>query len=156
MEQPLREHLRLRRSLASVHHSNPRSWTREEPSRREFPRLEIHCRARIRIGNRQYAGYLHNISQGGARLRTITPIRKLGAMILRLPDLPALRCELRWTDSYNAGVSFGTILTEEQMCQWAKTRVGEPNFSRADLTELVSADGTGTTPFEQGPATRSH
>jgi hypothetical protein len=35
------------------------------------------------IGSRHYAGYLHNISRGGAKLRTITPIRKVGAVLLR-------------------------------------------------------------------------
>ena len=105
-----------------MYHFNPQSWTTEEASRREFPRLEIHCRARIRIGNRQYAGYLHNISQGGAKLRTITPIHRVGAILLRLPDLPPLRCELRWTDSYNAGVRFGTLLPEETLLNWAYSR----------------------------------
>lgn len=70
----------------------------EEPGRR-FPRHEIQCRARIRIGTRHYAGYIHNISRGGAKLRTITPIRKLGRVVLRLPDLPPLQCRLRWTDA---------------------------------------------------------
>ena len=73
MEQSLREHLLLIRSSEAVYHSHPQTWATEDFSRREFPRLQIDCRARIRIGNRQYAGYLH-ISQGGAKLRTITPI----------------------------------------------------------------------------------
>ena len=105
-----------------MYHSNPQSWIAEEASRREFARLQIDCRARIRIGNRQYAGYLHNISQGGAKLRTITPIHRVGAVILRLPDLPPLHCDLRWTDSYNAGVMFGTKLSEDALLRWAETR----------------------------------
>lgn len=96
--------------------------TQHHPRRREFRRLNIHCRARIRIGDRQYAGYLDNISQGGAKLRTITPIRKIGTIILRLPDLPPLRCQLRWTDSYNAGVSFASALDEAELSKWAETR----------------------------------
>lgn len=78
--------------------------------RRKFPRFDVQCRARIHIGMRHYAGYLHNIGQGGAKLRTISPIRKPGKVILRLPDLPPLSCELRWTDSYNAGVAFEVSL----------------------------------------------
>jgi len=105
-------------------HSHPKTWATEHPQRREFARIQILCRARIRIGNRQYAGYLHNISQGGAKLRTLTPIRRLGHVILRLPDLPALRCQLRWMDSYNAGVSFELKLSSKLLSHWARTRSG--------------------------------
>jgi hypothetical protein len=90
--------------------------------RRRFPRQQVECRARIRIGTRHYAGYLHNISQGGAKLRTITPIRKLGRVLLRLPDLPLLGCSVAWTDSYNAGVSFELPLTHSQLKSWLLTR----------------------------------
>jgi len=91
-------------------------------TRRRFPRHEIQCRARICIEPRHYAGYLHNISRGGAKLRTITPIRKLGQVLLRLPDLQPLKCHLAWADSYNAGVSFDVQLTEAQLCEWARDR----------------------------------
>lgn len=92
--------------------------------RRKFPRYEIQCRARIMIGTRHYAGYLNNISQGGAKLRTITPIRKLGSVLLRLPDLPPLRCTLRWTDAYNAGVAFELAMPSAVLAKWAKSRSG--------------------------------
>lgn len=90
--------------------------------RRKFPRIEVQCRARIHIGMRHYAGYLHNIGQGGAKLRTISPIRRPGKVILRLPDLPPLSCELRWTDSYNAGVAFEVALPRKTLSEWAKGR----------------------------------
>lgn len=111
--------------------------------RRQFERYDIQCRARILIGTRQYAGYIHNISQGGAKLRTISPIRKLGAVILRLPDLAPLRCRLRWTDSYNAGVSFELVLAPEQLSRWARGRSASRELNEAleaeiaELTELV-------------------
>ena len=91
-------------------------------TRRRFQRHEIQCRARICIGTRHYAGYLHNISRGGAKLRTITPIRRLGHVLLRLPDLPPLKCRLAWADSYNAGVSFEVQLTRSQLSEWARSR----------------------------------
>lgn len=121
-------------------HSDPETWAKVHPQRREFPRFQILCRARIRIGNRQYAGYLHNISQGGAKLRTLTPIRRLGNVILRLPDLPALRCQLRWTDSYNAGVSFELSLAPQMLSDWARTRSTSSelnNVAEAEIIELA-------------------
>jgi hypothetical protein len=110
--------------------------------RRKFPRHAIVCRARIRIGSRQYAGYLHDIGQGGARLRTITPIRRVGNVILRLPDLPPLRCQLRWTDSYNAGVAFELTLSRAELSAWARSRsAGEPQHPivECDICEPEAA-----------------
>ena len=107
--------------------------------RRRFARIEIQCRARIRIGDRQYAGYIHNISRGGAKLRTITSIRKVGAVVLRLPDLPPLNCQLRWTDAYHAGVMFELPLTAAEFRRWAESRPGfcEDSWLEAELAELT-------------------
>lgn len=95
---------------------------RNPSDRREFVRLSVQCRARIVIGPRHYAGYLHDISAAGAKLRTITPIGKLGIVLLRLPDLPPLKCKLRWTDSHNAGVRFETPLASAVLSDWARNR----------------------------------
>ena len=115
-------------------HSHPGSWASAQPRRREFARFNIHCRARIRIGNRQYAGFLHNISRGGAKLRTITPIHKLGNVVLRLPDLDPLRCRLRWTDSYSAGVAFELALSAQALLDWAQAR--SASIDPHDLAEV--------------------
>lgn len=92
------------------------------PCRREFARFDAPCPARIRIGTRQYFGYLDNISRGGARLRTVTAIRGIGPVLLRLPDLAPLACELRWAGAYDAGVSFATPLSLGQLHRWARAR----------------------------------
>jgi hypothetical protein len=101
----------------------PAAVAERPPKRRRFPRHAVQCRARIHIGACHYAGYLQNISQAGAKLRTITPIRKPGPVLLRLPDLPPLRCQLRWTDAYNAGVSFELGLTRAQLVEWLDSRL---------------------------------
>ena len=121
-ERLLSARLFLRRNHSAMFHSHRETWAKDSPRRREFARFNILCRARIRIGNRQYAGYLHNISRGGAKLRTISPIRKVGSVILQLPDLRPLLCELRWTDSYNAGVAFGPLLSRSELANWAEMR----------------------------------
>lgn len=94
-----------------------------ELQRRATERHEIQCRARIRIGDRHFAGYLHNISVEGAKLRTVSPIRKTGRVMLTLPDLSPMPCELRWNDNYNAGVRFEMPLSREVLAGWAQTRV---------------------------------
>lgn len=90
--------------------------------RRQFPRYDVRCRAKILIGNRHYAGHLHNISRGGAKVRTISRIRGIGEVILTLPDLPPVRCQLRWADAYDAGVLFNLNLTMSELARWAETR----------------------------------
>ena len=107
---------------SSMHLAEPQTTAKRPRQRRKFPRYDIQCRARIVIGPRHYTGYLHNISQGCAKLRTITPIGKLGSVLLRLPDLPPLRCQLRWTDAYNAGVAFELALTRSTLSEWAESR----------------------------------
>lgn len=74
-----------------------------------------------------------------ARLRTITPIRRVGNVILRLPDLPPLRCQLRWTDSYNAGVAFELTLSRTELTAWARSRSAaypRNDMAECDISEL--------------------
>lgn len=105
--------------------------------RRNSQRHSIHCRAKIQIGKRHYTGYIHNISRAGAKLRTITPIRRVGPVVLTLPDLPPIRCELRWTDSYNAGVQFARALRLADFSAWAEARSGVDVACLAVAAELV-------------------
>jgi hypothetical protein len=92
-------------------------------SRREFERLDVQARARIRIGKRFYAGFIENISEGGARIVTLTPIRDSGPVIVRVPDLPALAGELRWRDGCTGGVQFRLKLQPELLQQWLGLRI---------------------------------
>ena len=91
-------------------------------SARNFHRHDVRCRARIVIGARHYAGYLDNISLGGARLRTISPIGKAGKVLLKLPDLPPLHCRVRWRDSHDAGVAFELLLSTGMLSDWLRGR----------------------------------
>ena len=112
--------------------------------RRRFPRFEVQCRAKIRIGRRFYAGYIHNISEAGAKLRTISSIRRVGAVTLQLPDLPPMQCRLRWTNAYHAGVVFERPLTKNELQLWMARRKAFKQLNpgleaHCELTELISA-----------------
>jgi hypothetical protein len=121
---------------------NPIAAADATAKRRLHARTGLQCRARIRIGTRHYAGYLHNISEGGAKLRTITPIRKPGHVVLTLPDLPPIRCELKWTDSYNAGVCFELPLPTQELSGWLRERVAVERGERAaEISELPELAG---------------
>ncbi|HEY1213393.1 MAG TPA: PilZ domain-containing protein [Bryobacteraceae bacterium] len=93
-----------------------------EDQSRKFARFDVQCRARICIGQRQYAGYLDNISRGGAKIRTITLIRKPGPVLLHIPDLPPFRCDLRWADSHCAGLAFELELSSCDFVRWMQSR----------------------------------
>jgi len=56
-------------------------------------------------------------------------------VILRLPDLRPLRCQLRWSDSYNAGVSFELALSLPELVAWAETRARQVSRA-AEIIEL--------------------
>ncbi len=90
---------------------------------RQSERLSVECRARIRIGNRQYAGYIDNLSEGGARITTFTPVQGGGKVVLRLPDLPPINGNLRWRDGTTAGVAFALTFSGEQLQEWARNRL---------------------------------
>ena len=103
--------------------------------RRRFSRYAVQCRARIVIGKRQYAGYIHNISEGGAKLRTVSSIRKIGNVVLRLPDLPPLKCRLSWTDAYHAGVVFERRLSKAELRHWVENRAAFVELNRGPEAE---------------------
>jgi hypothetical protein len=105
--------MRLARSSIS-----PRQW-----QEREFARLNVQARARIRIGKRAYAGYVENISERGARIVTLTPIRNSGRVIVAVPDLQPLSGELRWSDGCVGGVRFALKLDSEVLHQWLSLRI---------------------------------
>ena len=54
---------------------------------------------------------------------TYTPIQDAGKVIVRIPDLPPLKGELRWSDGTAAGMAFCLRLSSEQLSEWARTRL---------------------------------
>ena len=90
---------------------------------REFARPSVQARARIRIGRRAYAGYIENISEGGARIVTLTPIRDSGRVSVTVPDLKPLAGDLRWSDGCVGGVQFRFKLDPAVLHEWLGRRI---------------------------------
>ena len=93
------------------------------PRQREFARLSVQARARIRIGKRAYAGCIEDISEGGARIVTLTPIRGSGRVVMSVPDLKPLQGELRWSEGCVGGVQFRLKLDPAVLHQWLSFRM---------------------------------
>lgn len=90
--------------------------------KREFARVPVQACARIRIGKRAYAGYIEDISEGGARIVTLTPIRAAGPVIMTVPDLKPLLGDLRWNDGCVGGVQFSLRLDAVTLGEWLSRR----------------------------------
>jgi hypothetical protein len=90
---------------------------------REFARMAVQARARLRIGNRAYAACIEDISEGGARIVTLTPIRDSGRVLLQVPDLEPLQGDLRWSEGCRAGVQFALKLRPDVLDQWLSLRI---------------------------------
>ena len=116
--------------------------SKSEFDRRSVERIDLRCRARIVIGTRHYTGWIDDISCAGAQLQTLTPIGRLGSVLLRLPDLRPLQCTLHWSNSHKAGVSFELPLSLEEFSAWIQGRAElTPNSRRltvADITDLAA------------------
>jgi hypothetical protein len=85
--------------------------------------VPVQARARIRIGKRAYAGYIEDISEAGARIVTLTPIRGSGAVLVQVPDLEPLAAELRWHDGCVAGIRFHLKLDNLLLNHWLSLRI---------------------------------
>ncbi len=101
----------------------PVSTVPKRMDQREFARLPVQARARIRIGKRAYAGYIEDISEGGARTVTLTPIRGVGAVVVQMPDLDPLTGELRWFEGCVAGIRFHLKLDAVVLHHWLGLRI---------------------------------
>jgi hypothetical protein len=109
-------------------------WLNDPVSdRRKSARLSLRCRARIRIGNRAYAGYIEDISNDGARVRTLTPVHGSGPVCLIIPDLPPMRGHIRWMEPHGAGVCFSMSVCASVLAEWARSRLATAD-PKADET----------------------
>lgn len=91
---------------------------------RRFERHTVRCPVRVRIGNRQYAAYLDNASEGGVKLSTRCRIIPADKVVVHIPDLPPLRGELRWASEREAGVAFPLVDGLADIAKWMERRSG--------------------------------
>ena len=103
-----------------------------EYKERRFERHSVRCPVRVRIGNRQYAAYLDNASDGGVKLSTGSRIVPAGKVVLQIPDLPPMRGELRWASEREAGVAFPLVDGYSPITEWLARRAPSATPRRDD------------------------
>ena len=95
----------------------PRHGFRPRP-----PRLEVQCKASLKIGKTYYNCDIHDISLGGMK---VEPIEEycLGKQVVVVESLRPIKGEVRWFADRKAGVVFDKPLKFEELAEWIGKRL---------------------------------
>lgn len=92
--------------------------------RRSSPRVTAVARGLLRTNGRTLAVELRDIGAFGAKIRTGTTSKRLGPFaMLILPDLPAIKAFVRWTDGDEIGLAFEAPLPIQIVAGWVDGRI---------------------------------
>lgn len=97
-------------------------WVTEQGQRLRGPRVEVRCPAKLRVRARPMKGIILDISEGGAKVETHTPLNPNDRLTIAIPDLPPLAAAVRWTDAFLAGVAFEEPVPFEVLADWLRER----------------------------------
>lgn len=86
--------------------------------RPRMPRIEVGCFATVREGGSTYRMRVCDVSQGGAKLETLTNLPSASDVVVLLPGLPAQPGVVRWTDDQFCGVTFNRLLPLPMLVNW--------------------------------------
>ncbi len=96
----------------------PRHGFRPRP-----PRLEIPCKASIRIGKTYYTVDVHDISLAGIKVEPIEEYCVGKKVIVVVESLRPTKGEVRWYSDRRAGIVFDTPLEFEELAEWVGKRL---------------------------------
>jgi hypothetical protein len=92
----------------------PRHGFRPRP-----PRLQVQCKASVRVGKTYYNCDIHDISLGGMK---IEPIEEY-CLVVVVESLRPIKGEVRWFSERRAGIVFDKPLTFEELAEWVGKRL---------------------------------
>ena len=96
----------------------PRHGFRPRP-----PRLEIPCKASIRIGKTYYTVDVHDISLAGIKVEPIEEYCVGKKVIVVVESLRPTKGEVRWYSDRRAGIVFERPLEFEELAEWVGKRL---------------------------------
>lgn len=96
----------------------PRHGFRPRP-----PRLDIPCKASVRIGKTYYSVDVHDISLGGMKVEPIEEYCVGKKVIVVVESLRPVKGEVRWYSNRLAGIVFDRPLAFEQLSEWVGKRL---------------------------------
>ena len=96
----------------------PRHGFRPRP-----PRLEVHCKANVKLEKAYYTVDIHDISLGGMKVEPIEEYCLGKKVIVVIESLRPIRGEVRWFADRKAGIVFDEPLSFEELADWVGKRL---------------------------------
>lgn len=91
--------------------------------RRALPRTSVNCPAQLRLRTRILKGRINNISEVGAGVETLRPVKTEARIVLTLPDLPPMTASVEWSSGNSSGLQFDERLPAVVLSNWLNTRL---------------------------------
>ena len=96
----------------------PRHGFRPRP-----PRLEVDCKATLKLGKTYYTVDVHDISLGGVKVEPIEEYCLGKEVIVVVESLRPVRGEVRWFSDRCAGIVFDQPIKFEELAEWVGKRL---------------------------------
>lgn len=96
----------------------PRHGFRARP-----PRLEIPCKASVRVGKTYYTVDVHDISLGGIKVEPIEEYCVGKKVVVVVESLRPIKGEVRWYSDRRAGIVFDRPLEFDELAEWVGKRL---------------------------------
>lgn len=96
----------------------PRHGFRPRP-----PRLEVNCKASVKVGKLYYTVDVHDISLGGIKVEPIDEYCVGKPVVVVVESLRPVKGEVRWYSDRRAGIVFDKELGFEELAEWVGKRL---------------------------------
>jgi len=96
----------------------PRHGFRPRP-----PRLDIPCKASVRVGKTYYTVDVHDISLGGIKVEPIEEYCVGKNVVVVVESLRPVKGEVRWYSDRKAGIVFDQPLNFDELAEWVGKRL---------------------------------
>lgn len=96
----------------------PRHGFRPRP-----PRLEVSCKASLRVDKIYYTVDVHDVSLGGMKVEPIDEYCLGKKVVVVVESLRPVRGEVRWYSDRKAGIVFDQPLSFEELAEWIGKRL---------------------------------
>jgi hypothetical protein len=87
------------------------------------PRLEIPCKASVKVGKTYYTVDVHDVSLGGIKVEPIGEYCVGQAVVVAIESMKPIRGEVRWFSDRKAGIVFDKPLEFEELSEWVAKRL---------------------------------
>ena len=87
------------------------------------PRLEVNCKANVKLETNYYTVDVHDISLGGMKVEPIEEYCLGKKVVVVVESLRPVRGEIRWFSERKAGIVFDQPLKFEELAEWVGKRL---------------------------------